>query len=787
MSQDEPKRLTGWELREKLRASNGGQLPPLHKSTQDASSAPDKKNKAGKDKGTLARFTTSHVSLDLSVAAKNSVDPKSEAQISAVMDERWARFKLLGRMGLGDIEVSEIDGPLIEKNISILENSIKKIIATREKEVQEEGGETLDTSAIDLRTGQLLEEVKKLVEIPKDTVDLKRNPDFVDLDEEVLEQLRDYVTVISSMYRPGNPFHNFVHASHVLESIGTLLSHSSNANGQSGPQLSNGNGQGVVTDPWTHFALVYAALIHDVDHAGVPNAQLIKEKAHVAGAYKNKSVAEQNSIELAWNLLMEPCYKELRETIFLAQTELIRFRGLVVTAVMATDIADKELAALRKGRVADLMELADDTASSEVASQKATFVLETLIQVADVSHLMQPFETYRQWNYNLYRELYKAFRSGRADTDPTPTWWKGEFGFFDFYIIPLAKKLEKCGIDKEKSGAYVENAMENRRRWEEEGEALVASYAQENIELYPAPPLSNESTLSKESDLANETDGKQVETPSPNENEPSPKNSKSKTEKKDEKSSSKKKKSDKKEKKKKKSTKKDKTESDDNDSGDEDNDKSNRKRAQSEETMKSEVSVESSPTDQEANDTEIKEKSKSKKKDKKDKKDRKRSKSLGAERRSRDKDKGEDDDKDKEKRRRSRSKSRDRKKKSDRGSDGGDAKSPERARSKSPRRQMKSSRSRSKTRAASREESPSSPKRKSKSKSPTRSRSVTRASSKGRSKSSERKSRKSKSPTRERKSRSLTRKSSRDKSKSPKRSKSLGRRRKKKEEETPVE
>ena len=37
-------------------------------------------------------------------------------------------------------------------------------------------------------------------------------------------------------------------------------------------------------------------MIHDVDHTGVPNAQLVKEGAEIAAIYKNKSVAEQNSI-----------------------------------------------------------------------------------------------------------------------------------------------------------------------------------------------------------------------------------------------------------------------------------------------------------------------------------------------------------------------------------------------------------------------------------------------------------------------------------------------------------
>ncbi len=47
---------------------------------------------------------------------------------------------------------------------------------------------------------------------------------------------------------------------------------------------------GITSDPLTQFAVVFSALIHDVDHQGVPNTQLVKENTSVANVYKNKSV-----------------------------------------------------------------------------------------------------------------------------------------------------------------------------------------------------------------------------------------------------------------------------------------------------------------------------------------------------------------------------------------------------------------------------------------------------------------------------------------------------------------
>ena len=61
---------------------------------------------------------------------------------------------------------------------------------------------------------------------------------------------------------------------------------------------------GITSDPIVQFGCAFSALIHDADHSGAPNAQLIKENAPVAAAYNNRSVAEQNSLALAWNLLV---------------------------------------------------------------------------------------------------------------------------------------------------------------------------------------------------------------------------------------------------------------------------------------------------------------------------------------------------------------------------------------------------------------------------------------------------------------------------------------------------
>ncbi|KAG7363120.1 3'5'-cyclic nucleotide phosphodiesterase [Nitzschia inconspicua] len=80
---------------------------------------------------------------------------------------------------------------------------------------------------------------------------------------------------------------------------------------------------GILTsDPLTLFAIVFSALIHDVDHPGVSNVQLAKESPEVAAYYKSKSIAEQKSFDISWNLLMGDEFKALRKVIFPRQADL---------------------------------------------------------------------------------------------------------------------------------------------------------------------------------------------------------------------------------------------------------------------------------------------------------------------------------------------------------------------------------------------------------------------------------------------------------------------------------
>lgn len=368
---------------------------------------------------------------------------------------------------------------LIKWNVEILINLLKKIITHRAARQPSKPVTWPNQSS-----STVIEEVVEVISLPdfNDKLSASNIMDVSDvsLPPHVEEQMAELVSSVAAMYH-GNPFHNFEHASHVTLSVVKLLSRViapdiASTEGDNGVTIHDYS-YGITSDPLTQFSCVFSALIHDVDHSGLPNAQLIIENPQLASFYKNKSVAEQNSVDLAWVLLQDDSFMDLRAAICTTSEELVRFRQLVVNSVMATDIIDGDLKALRNNRWEKAFSQikASHESRKEDRDRKATIVIEHLIQASDVAHTMQHWHVYRKWNERLFEEMYVAYIRGRAPNNPSESWYKGEIGFFDFYIIPLAKKLKYCGVFGVSSEEYLNYAEKNRKEWEQRGQEIVGN------------------------------------------------------------------------------------------------------------------------------------------------------------------------------------------------------------------------------------------------------------------------------------------------------------------------
>jgi len=138
--------------------------------------------------------------------------------------------------------------------------------------------------------------------------------------------------------------------------------------------------KGIASDALLLFSMIFASLCHDVDHSGVPNTQLAAEKPELAKKYNHMSIAENNSIEVAWTLFMQPRFEAFRKCLAPTDKDLERFHTFVVEAILATDIVEKDLKADRNKRWEDAF--SGEKSGNEAEELKVRIVFEHLIQAS---------------------------------------------------------------------------------------------------------------------------------------------------------------------------------------------------------------------------------------------------------------------------------------------------------------------------------------------------------------------------------------------------------------------
>jgi len=422
-------------------------------------------------------------------SSTNGTDPESSERSSNGED---GDSKGYGQSGMSRPQMTSLmlsqnrrTKRLVDWQTDILARLLKPIVAQRDRKAN---AEFLSDPSNVLEKGDcVLDEVAESLVLPKfdpHAAKAQSGTAAADLSPAVMSQLRDFVETIAARYH-ANPFHNFEHASHVTMSASKLLNRivipeDVNYQRKSAKAIASDLHDytyGITSDPLTQFTVLFCALIHDVEHAGVSNSQLGAENPAMADKYRNRSLAEQNSVDVAWDTLMQPEYHNLQQCIFTNESELKRFRQLVVNSVMATDIFDKESKSLRNSRW-DKAFHSDPQAELVVSEEetinlKATIVIEHIIQAADVAHTMQHWHVYTKWNERLFEEMYHAYENGRSVKDPSEGWYNGELWFFDNYVIPLAKKLDECNVFGVSSDEGLQYAMANRSEWAVKGKEMV--------------------------------------------------------------------------------------------------------------------------------------------------------------------------------------------------------------------------------------------------------------------------------------------------------------------------
>jgi hypothetical protein len=169
-----------------------------------------------KGKGELETYWLTLQQVGSSGSTKSgATDDPTEVESTTVFDFDESKGSDDG--ALTKSEAWEKDRRIVDWNVAVLEARLKAVVAKRRK--------------------------KDLSEII--------------LDQQVVFELHQFVLGIAFMYNK-NPFHNFLHASHVTMSVTKMLSRVVSDDG-----TSSSYAKGITDDPLTHFAVVFGALIHD--------------------------------------------------------------------------------------------------------------------------------------------------------------------------------------------------------------------------------------------------------------------------------------------------------------------------------------------------------------------------------------------------------------------------------------------------------------------------------------------------------------------------------------------
>jgi hypothetical protein len=170
---------------------------------------------------------------------------------------------------------------LIDWNCELLLQLLKKIVARRSvakkksaspllsdrmKKKSPSSSSRMDSLEMELGVGgTALDEVCEIITLPNfdaKAASEELDPKTIDLGEKLAAELRDFVSVIASMYKD-NPFHCFEHASHVTMSVSKLLSRiaAPDSVASQGGEMDMASAlhdhtYGITSDPLTQFSVV---------------------------------------------------------------------------------------------------------------------------------------------------------------------------------------------------------------------------------------------------------------------------------------------------------------------------------------------------------------------------------------------------------------------------------------------------------------------------------------------------------------------------------------------------
>ena len=205
--------------------------------------------------------------------------------------------------------------------------------------------------------------------------------------------LRKFVAIICKSYHNKNPYHNIYHCVDV--SHATFLMINMLKNSKAGlSQLEC-------------FALMVAAVAHDVDHPGVNNSYLVSSHHSLALTYNDISVLENKHASTLYAIVNSDKEADIFEK--LDHDSWIQVRKLIIDAIMHTDMTKHFPMMSRLEMMIQLRATNDEQIESSCFGQSQEdrlLLLSMILHAADISNPVRPITIASKWADMVTQEFF---------------------------------------------------------------------------------------------------------------------------------------------------------------------------------------------------------------------------------------------------------------------------------------------------------------------------------------------------------------------------------------------
>jgi hypothetical protein len=264
-------------------------------------------------------------------------------------------------------------------------------------------------------------DTETLISIVYEIFDLIVNLNKIKIDKISLKKL---IGKISKYYHL-NPFHNFKHAVMVFQFAFLLLNEIEK--------------NGFIIDDLYKFALLIAALVHDIDHPGNTNSFEINSNSLLAKKYNNSSVLENHHCSTAFYLFQ---LKGIELFKNLEINEYNTIRECIIECIISTDM-------INHNDLINLLKSKEGTLNWSIPSN-LLLLCKFVVHCADLSNQSRPFEIAKAWSECLVKEFKNQVSTETKlklesiefmKINGEKSFFKSEYNFSQYVVLPLFSVL----------------------------------------------------------------------------------------------------------------------------------------------------------------------------------------------------------------------------------------------------------------------------------------------------------------------------------------------------------